>query len=58
MEFADTRAARRKRVSELLARRERKTRFVCSGIALLMFFLAASAFLLRWFTEAPPIMPQ
>lgn len=58
MDFADTRAARRKRASDLLARRERKTRFVCSGLAVLMCILAASAFLVRWFTEAPPLMPQ
>jgi hypothetical protein len=58
MEFVDTRTARRKRAANLLSRRERKVRLLCSGIALLMFFLAASAFLLRWFTEAPPLMPQ
>jgi hypothetical protein len=58
MEFVDTRTARRRRAADLLSRRERRTRLFCSGIAALVFLLAASAFLLRWFTEAPPLMPQ
>jgi hypothetical protein len=58
MDFVQTRAARRKRASELSARKERKIIVFCSGIAVLMFMLAASAFLLRWFTESPPLMPH
>jgi hypothetical protein len=58
MEFLDTRTARRQRAMDLLSRRERRTRLFCSGIAALVFLLAASAFLLRWFTESPPLMPQ
>ena len=58
MDLSATRTARRKRAAELVTRRERKTRFFCSGIAVLMFILAASAFLLRWFMEAPPLMPH
>lgn len=58
MDFAQTRVARRRRAAELSARKERKIRFFCSGVAVLMFIFAASAFLLRWFTESPPLMPQ
>lgn len=58
MELVDTRMARRRRASELVARRERRIRIFCAGIAVVLVLLSASAFLVRWFTEAPPLIPH
>ena len=57
MQHVDTRLQRRRRAMDLTERRERRISLICLLIGLLCIILSGAAFLVRWFTESPPILP-
>jgi t-SNARE complex subunit (syntaxin) len=57
MQDAEAGTQKRRKSAETVARKERKINLLCFGLALILGIFAASAFLLNWIFEAPPLMP-